>query len=468
MRITSWLAAPLVIAACGPSLASQVSTVGSLASVRDLPELKEGDVNPSSTANVARLLEQPLDADAAVRIALLNNRELRARLRELGISASELITAGTIANPTVELELLPERDSKYELRVEYDLTSLLMAPLRRSAANDELEAARLTAAGDVIQLGYDARTRFYALQAAQQRLGLRQQSLEALAAARDAAQALVDAGNINPLDAASQIAAYERERVDVALLELDVAERREELQRLLGLHGDQTRWQIKAALPDVPDEFRLPEDLERAALEANLDLRAAHVGLAALSKQTGIARTEGWLPEVVADVHALRVEDDPGEPNEQDWRWGAGVSLQVPLFDRGQGRLQGIESRFDATSERYQGLAVEVRSMARDARSRLESSQARARQYRTVILPAQRAVLDQTLLQYNAMQLGIFELLSARRELLDVELAYVDSLRDYWSARAEIEALTRGRVVRAAETSRSMPLAAASASQGGH
>ncbi|HKU41740.1 MAG TPA: TolC family protein [Polyangiales bacterium] len=465
MRIISWLA--VVISACAPSLSSQVSTVGSLARVEGLPELQEGKINPSSGQGVATLLQQPLDADAAVRVALLNNRELRARLRELGVPAGDLVSAGLVANPTVEFELLPERDSQYELRVEYDLTSLLMAPLRRGAAADELEAARLTVAGDVIQLGYDVRTRFYAVQAAQQRLELAQKSLEALAAARDAAQALVDAGNIRQLDAASQIAAYERSRVEVAMLELELAERREDMQRLLGLHGEQTGWQIQRVLQDAPDELAA-DDLESAAIGANLDLRAAHKRLEGLSKQSGIARTEGWVPEVLADVHALRVERDSGEGSGEEWRWGAGVALEVPLFDRGQGRLQGIESRFDATSERYQGLAVEVRSAARDARNRLASSHARARQYRNVILPAQRVVLEQTVLQYNAMQLGVFELLAARRELLDVELAYVDTLRDYWSSRAEVEALTRGRIVRAADTAQSARLSAATTQAGGH
>lgn len=457
----------LLAGACAPSLASQVSTVASHAQVPKLAELQEGSVDPSTSVDASALLQQPIAADTAVRIALLNNRELRAQLRELGVPASQLVTAGLVANPTVELELQPERDTKYELRVEYDVTSLLMAPLRRGAAEAELEAARLTAAGSVVQLGYDARTRFYSLQAAEQRLALAQQSLTALAAARDAAQALVDAGNIRALDAASQIAAYERARVSVATIELNVAERREELQRILGLHGEETRWTISGPLPEAPEQLALAEGIERTALEANLDLRAARQRLDGLARQTGVLRTQAWVPGVSADVHALRVKDDPTRADES-WRWGAGVSLQIPLFDRAQGRLRGTEAAFDAALERYQGLAINLRSAARDARNRLVSAHARAHQYQSVILPAQRVVLQQTLLQYNAMQVGVFELLAARRELLDVELAYVDTLREYWSAQAEAEALRRGRMVRIAEPPRSMSLGAAVDAEGGH
>ena len=453
--------------ACAPSLSSQVSSVRSLARVEQVPVLREGHVEASGAADVRTMLQQPLDADAAVRIALLNNRELRAQLRELGIASSQLLTAGLVANPTFEFELLPERDSKYELRVEYDITSLIMAPLQRRAAQYDLEAARFGAASAVVQLGYEVRTRFYALQAATQRLAYAQQSLDALAATSDAAKALMEAGNIPQLDGASRVAAYERARVSVATIELEVAERREEVQRLLGLHGEETEWQVKAALEPAPEQLTVADDIERRALEANLDLRASQKRLAGLAKQSGIVRTRAWLPEVAADVHALRTKDEGG--GGDDWRWGGGVSVQVPLFDRGQGRLRGVEAQFDAAMERYQGLAIALRSAAREARNRLVSAHARAKQYQVVILPAQRTVMEQTLLQYNAMQVGIFQLLEARGELLDVDLAYVDTLREYWSAIAEIEALSQGRMVRAAKAgNQSAPLSASGGAEGGH
>jgi outer membrane protein TolC len=95
------------------------------------------------------------------------------------------------------------------------------------------------------------------------------------------------------------------------------------------------------------------------------------------------------------------------------------------------------------------------------------STHARAHQYETVIVPAQRTVLDQTMLQYNAMQIGIFQLLQARRELLDVELSRVDTLRDYWSAIAELQALTQGRLVRRTATSASSSTALSASSASG-
>jgi outer membrane protein TolC len=42
------------------------------------------------------------------------------------------------------------------------------------------------------------------------------------------------------------------------------------------------------------------------------------------------------------------------------------------------------------------------------------------------------------------MQIGVFQLLSARREALDVELAELETLREYWTAVAALQALLTG------------------------
>ena len=144
------------------------------------------------------------------------------------------------------------------------------------------------------------------------------------------------------------------------------------------------------------------------------------------------------------------------------------MSVEVPLFDHGQGERRGYEAQFDALLERYQGLAINLRSAARETSNRLRSAHARARQYETVILPAQKTVMEQTLLQYNAMQLGVFQLLEARRGVLEVQLAYAETVREYWSAQAEYEALLSGRLVKGAASSGSKQMTAGSDSQGGH
>jgi outer membrane protein TolC len=465
------LGGALTLGCVSSSIGSDMGRVRDLSRAPALPPVADSSVEPSTADDVRRLLSAPLDVDAAVRVAVLNNRELRARLREVGVARGRLIQAGLLPNPRAEAELLPERNTQVELRLEYDLTQAVLAPMRGRAAEPELEAERYRAAAAVVALGYRVRVAFHRARAALQRLALGHQLLDAAAAAHEAAQALFNAGNLQELSLATSDVAYQKARVLVAQLELDVATERERLARLLGTHAGDPAWQIETTLATVEEAPALPEGLETRALAASLELIETRHRLEGLARQSGVTRAAGWLPDIAVDVHML--EGDPGDepPGVEDEgpRFGAGVSLTIPLFDRQQGNLVALEARFDALLERYYGAAVDVRSAAREAQSRVRSFHARARQYQSVIVPAQKRVTEQTLLQYNAMQIGVFELLTARRDEVDVELAYVDTLRDYWSAVAELDALLAGvRVTGEGRTQGAIEAAAPESSPGGH
>ncbi len=437
-----------------------------LTSSPEVARVEDASVDPVTEKEIARVLEEPLDADAAVRVALANSRELRASLREIGVPRGRWIQAGLLPNPRAELEILPERNSQFELRLEYDLTHALLAPWRAEAAAPALEAARFRAAREVVALGYRVRAAFWRLQATTQKLALAQQALDAFAAGRDAARALEQAGNVRELERASQELAYEKARIVAATLELRVAEEREALARLLSLHGDEVKLVLRGRLPDVPAEVPAAADVETRALRASLELRETKSRLEGLARQTGVAKKAGWLPDVAVDVHVLTGDPDAVD-KEREWRVGAGVSATLPIFDRNQGTVVATEAEFDATLERYYGLAVDVRSAARQARSRLVSAHARAKQYTDVILPAQTKVTEATLLQYNAMQIGVFELLEARRQELSAHMDSVETLREYWSARAALDALLAGARVALPEEAESSSLSMGAGAKAG-
>ena len=398
------------------------------------------DVDPDPAAEVRRVLSAPLTVDAAVRIATVNNRALRATLRELGISRGRLLQAGLMPNPTFELELRYQQDRAQPLqgdvRLEFELTRMLLAPVRASAARSDLEVARVRAAGAAIELGFEARSAFLAVQAAQERLAIAQRGLDAFAAGRDAARALFAAGNTPALDRASQEVAYETARVTVAQMELDLLDRREALVRLLGLSGEDTGWTITDALPPVPDAAPLSDATEARALRASLELEVLRARLEATARRIGLSRAEGWTPDIAVDAH--------GEQDGASLEIGGGVRMSLPVFDRRQGATAAYEAEFDGMLERYHGLAIDVRSSLRETRNRVRSAHARAAQFDRVIAPARRRVVALVLEQYNAMNLGVFQVVQARREQLDAELAQVETRREYWTQLAALDALLAG------------------------
>jgi outer membrane protein TolC len=456
-----------VLAGCiSTSIRDDVERVRSRVSLPVTAEVAGRPVDPDPAPEVARALASPLTADTAVRLAMANNRQFRATLRELGIPRGRLLQASLLPNPTVELDLRYQQDRTQplqgDLAVEFELTRALLAPARASVARAELEAARVRAAGAAIELGFKVRAAFYAVQAAEERLAIAQRALDAFAAGRDAARAIFLAGNVPALDMATQEAAYERARITVAQMELELFDRHEHMTRLLGLFGNETAWTARDGLAPAPDEAPLRDASETRALRASLELEALRARLEVTARRTGLSRAEGWTPDVTIDAH--------GEQDGNSTEIGGGARVTLPVFDRRQGQTAALEAEFDGMLERYHGLAVDVRSALRETRNRVRSAHARARQYDVVIVPAQARVMEQVMLQYNAMNAGVFQVLQARREQLDAELARVETRREYWTSLAALDALFAGWRVDT-EGMFAAPSAiggAAGASEGGH
>lgn len=391
-------------------------------------------------AAVRALLAQPLTADSAVRIALLNNRELRAAMHELGVATGKLVQAGLPPNPELEFELRkPTRGTEplqADIGLEYDVSELILLPLRRGAAEAERSAERARTAGTVLELAYRARLAFLEVQARQQQLELRNRALQSAQAGYGTAVALEKAGNVSALTLADQRSAVETARLAVAEAESALLDAREALNVQLGLFGADTRWTVSAPLTDA-EAPKQEDGLEARAIEASLDLAELRGRMESADRRHQLARTEGFLPHLSGGFH--------GEKDEDRWELGAHVTVGLPLFDRKQGeRMVALSSR-DALKARYEATATAIRASLRQARARVESTARRAAHVRDVLLPARSRALDETVLQYNAMQVGVFEVLRAQAAVTDAASTYVDTLLDHHRARAALEQLLAGR-----------------------
>lgn len=417
------------------SIQDSVSTRGALANLT-LPRF---DVPESVPEEVDSLLARPLNADSAVRVALLNNREARAALAEVGIARGQLVTAGLLPNPEVEFEIRDpggEQPAQIDVGVELNLSAVFLAPARAGVAEATLDAEKLKAAGSLLDLTWSARVAFYEVQALQQKLELRLRAFASNQASYETALELSKVGNIPALTLANELTSVELSRVQVAEAENALLDGREALNRKLGLTGTRTAWTMEGPLPP-PKELKDGEATEAKALAANLELAELISRAEAASRKVGLAKTEAWLPHLSAGFH--------GERDAALWELGAHVTVGLPVFDRAQGRQLSARSEYDGLRARAEGQALHVRSSVRTALNRAESAGKRARHYSERLLPARQEVLQQSLLQYNAMQLSVFQLLAAQRAVTETAIAQVDATLDAWKARASVDLLLAGR-----------------------
>lgn len=400
----------------------------------------EHDSESRAQARTRELLAKRLDVEAAVQVALLNNQGLQASFEELGMARGRLVQALSLPNPTVEgsIRYRGSDDPELEVGGMIDLTELLLLPWRDGSASAGLDAAKLEVAGRVIDLAYAVRLAFFEYQAALQTLELRGEVLSALRASFAAAEALHEAGNITELSFANERALYEEARLSHASAEASLEGKRNELGVLMGVWAADAKFEAEPRLAEPQPVDATLEGLERRALEKSLELAAIRARYRAAAKAANFANVRGFLPELEAGVSAER--------DEEGWGVGPAASLELPLFYQGQGEVATAQAQARAERRRHSEAAVQIRAAARSLAVRLRTSADSVKYYREVLLPLREQIVAGTLLQFNAMSVGVFQLLQAKRAQVQTAEAYVSVLRDYWTARAGAEQLLAGRL----------------------
>ncbi len=399
----------------------------------------------AAAKQTSELLSKPLDARSAAAIALLNNQGLQASFEELGTARGRLVQALRLPNPTLNGALryhADDGDARPEIELEglLDVSELFFLPLRGGAASSQLDAAKLSVLGRVIDLAASARVAFYEYQAAAQTLELRRSILSALSASFEVARRLHEAGNMTDLSYANERALYEEARLAFTSAEATVQARRETLNGVLGLWGRGAQWKAEARLPEPVTEADTFDGLEARAIERSIDLELIERRFAAAGKGANLAMLRGWIPELRAGVAASR------EGDEAEWTVGPAIELELPLFYQGQGETSAALSEQRREQRLYADTAVRVRSTARALASRLEAAEKSVSYYRSVLLPLRQQIVDETQLQYNAMNAGVFQLLQAKRDQIEAARAYVELLREYWTLKAQVDQLLSGRL----------------------
>ena len=383
------------------------------------------------------LLARPLDRAAAITIAIANNARLAAAFDELGIAGGELGSALGLGPVELHGAVRLGAHREYELDVIQNLIGLVSAPRRRAAAKADIEAARATAAAATLRLAARVEIAFTNLLAAQADLANRRAQFEAADASALLRERMFAAGNTTVLAQARDRDAREQARISVARAEATVELRREEINALLGLAGEDTKWTATGALEAVPASAPSIDSLETEAVGASLDLSAGRARREAAENHAADVRLRTVLPElgVGASIHH---DDEHG--------LGAGplVAIAIPLFDWKSGERARANAALDRAEHLLTADAVELRANARSARITALAAYQEARHVIDVVLPLRSQILAETLKHYNAMDADPFALLLARRELADAEAQRVEALRRYWTAMSSVTALQRG------------------------
>lgn len=390
------------------------------------------------------LLKRDLTADAAVQVALLSNPALQAEFEELAISQADLVQAGLLRNPVFSIgrtawegeHLAPNLFASLEL----DFLDLLTMPFRKRVAATELEATKLEVGYSVLELAAKVRAAYYTVQAAEQMLALRRMVEDAATASAELATQQHGAGNMSDLALNAELALAAQATLDRERAAGEAAVVRETLNKHLGLWGRRTAWKIADKLPELPKDELALDRLESIAIAQRLDLAAARRSIQAMKYGLSLAKGTRWTGTVNVSVEAGRLR------NTKRLSFGPSVALEIPLFDQRQAQIAKLEAYERQAENRLRSLAIDVRSDVRSSRARVSTARAVVEQYGKVLVPLRENVVRFSQQQYDAMLLGVYQLLQAKQTEVDTYREYIEALRDYWIARSELEQVIGGRL----------------------
>ena len=390
-------------------------------------------------AVIDKKLAQPLAADDAVHIALLNNRGLQASYWSLGVAEADLVQAGRLHNPVLDFKRSHGGgEVAIERTLTFNLLGLITAPMASRIEGRRFEQTRLLVSNDALKVAADTRRAWVEAVAAAQIADYANQVEASAQASAELAERMRKAGNWSALDMAREQAYHAQTLADVVHAQKAAVSAREKLTRLMGLSGAQLAYRLPDHLPDLPDAPRELADVEQTAITERLDIQAARLDTEHTASTLGLSKTTRFIN--VLDLGAVR-NSEAGTRTR-----GYELSLEIPLFDWGSTRVARAEATYMQSVNLLAQAVVDARSEARESYADYRASYELARHYRDNVVPLRKQISDQTLLRYNGMLMSVFELLADAREQATAVSGYIAALKDYWTAQANLEAALGGRL----------------------
>lgn len=392
----------------------------------------------------ADLLAAPLGPKEAVQLALANSPALQALLAQHGADTAAAAQAGRLPNPVFSFERLRTGD-ELELgrMLSFGLLDLLTLPLRQGLAEQQVEQARLRLTADVVEQVTQVRQAWVRAVSAQQTLQFAQQVYDSAEASAELARRMQAVGNINKLDRARQQAFYADASIQLAAARHAAAASREELVRLLGLTEAQAQaMKLPERLPDLPKQPLQPTEVGQAASRGRLDVRLAQAQLDAAARARGLTRVTS-----VTDIELGVIRNTTFDNAEATRATGRGyeIGLRLPLFDWGELQRDAANGQALAAAHRLEATLRAAGSSLRESYSAYRTAYDIARHHRDEVVPLRKTISEENQLRYNAMLIGVFELLADSRDQVTTVMAAIAAEQQFWLADAALQASLIGR-----------------------
>lgn len=390
---------------------------------------------PHPAAEQPKHSAKGMTLEQALQMADQSHPELAVARARIDAAEGRAKQAGAFPNPEVGVKMESARFSG-GITDDAEFLAGVVQPIplggRLGAARrvEELDRQRLAREFDVKRLEIRRRVQgaFATVLYLEQVLKAQQEALSSWESAVKIARARVEAGDAIQ----EEVARVEIEVVRVRLVLDQVRSMRESaVVALAGAIGEPNLEieSVEGSLDmslDVPVlealAARIQENPALAAVLADVDVQSARIELAEAQR----------IPDVNLELFYRRIE------GTKDDAFDIGAGFAVPVFDRNDGRIR--EAKADAVSARARvrstrnDLVVELR----EAHAELQRALAASKTLREELIPRMDAVLKAAEARYKNGESSLVEVLPIRRDRTDLQLSYLESLRNVMQAWARL------------------------------
>lgn len=421
---------------------------------------------------VKQVISGEITGDEAVQVCLLNNPSLQAAFMNIGVARADLIQAGLLANPFLGISArFPDGGglANLEASISQNIAELWQIPVRKKAAQHELDQAVLRLARNAASLAAECKAAYYDAVGEEARLAIARENLQIAKSLLDMALMRQQAGAATELDVNLSRSLTIDAELAVESARLAASDARRRLATFLGLEEDPAQLQLADSLPEPPSETPEPQVLVSAAIAWRLDLRSARQAVQAAEWRLK-EQYRRILPVVEVGIELEREERRPGsdrdlladtarasiasggltapeiEPRSaqrkakgHDTILGPSLGVELPIFDQNQAQIAKARYLYEQSAKTLEAFEQAVTQEVRSAVDRATTAWHVAEIYRDRSLPVAESNLDLSRQAYQAGQTSFLSVLEAQRFFLESRRGYIEAARRAAVAIPELE-----------------------------
>ena len=312
-------------------------------------------------------LEDSLSEDEAVAIALWNNATLHADLSVLGLARADLLDAGLLRNPLLNLVLPIGPYRQFESALTFPLEVFWQRRKRVEAATIEVNRVAQSLEQNALNLMRDVRLAYTDWTFAVERVRLADEAVDWRQQTTKLINVRLRVGDIGEIEATAARLDQSLAMEQATRLRRDIVIARDRLRQLLGMSEEpmeitlpQKSLIVLASLNSpapVPQPKSFDEVLQ-AALTARPELRAAEIAIETAAKR---AKWEHSRWTTLAGLLNLKQGEGVGFAPRP------GIVAELPIFNRNQGGIARADAEVERASWQYLATRQRIANEVKDA-----------------------------------------------------------------------------------------------------